>query len=116
MPCLTWHLTEQPADGQPAVDGNAGHGAVLLHREGIDAASAEASGLRDVCWDPRCIVVYAGGEGKQDEAGETEMGGSGGLGTGQNGVLPPIALPSSCRSPMTLEPQCLLAQSHLTCP
>jgi len=70
VPNLTRHLAEQPADRQPAVDGNAGHGAVLLHCEGVDAAGAEASGLRDVCWDPCCVMVYAGGEGQQGEAGE----------------------------------------------
>ena len=61
VPHLAWRLAEQPADRQPAVDGDAGHGAVLLHGEGVDAASAEAPGLGDVCWDPRGIVVDAGG-------------------------------------------------------
>lgn len=72
---------EQAAHGKAAVDGNAGHGAILLHGERVDAASAEAPGLGEVCRDPCGIVVYPGGEGKQDKAGEMVIGAVGEVGS-----------------------------------
>lgn len=65
-----WPMAQQSAHGDLGVDEGAGHGAILLHGERIDAAHTRTHGLRDVHGFTGLIVVDSAQRHSMNGVGE----------------------------------------------